>query len=210
MQENCLTRLRLAGEDSDRLELRIPQPKVGSAAYALIRNTHGELTNRPVSAPGPSDPGIEGELVGYLWLAGRESEAAGTCVLVAHDPRMVVGGMAPPLPAVVLDPGTLLSFGGDLCHFAVRWTPEVSRPPEHLLKKPCPVCGCPLEAAPAVQCLCGRWTHLQNPDVPDDPEALNCFLHAEKCQCQRKSSLAPLVEPELPESLASGNSQDEW
>jgi hypothetical protein len=104
----------------------------------------------------------------------------------------------------------LLSFGGDLWHFAVRWTPEVSRPPEHLLKKPCPVCGCPLEAAPAVQCLCGRWTHLQNPDVPDDPEALNCFLHAEKCQCQRKSSLAPLVEPELPESLASGNSQDEW
>jgi hypothetical protein len=104
----------------------------------------------------------------------------------------------------------LLAIDGEFWHFAIRWTPEVSQPPERLRQKPCPVCGCPLEAAPAVQCLCGRWTHLQNPNQPDDPEALNCFLHVEKCLCQRRPSLQPLTEPELPESLAASAPWNEF
>lgn len=191
--------------------LRIPQPGAGDAAtFALERLAEGGLGHQRVAQPGAYRPAGNSVLLGYLRFSNGNGEGGSECVFVAHQPHIVVNGITPTFPAVTLEPGALLSFRGEFWHYAIEWTPEVSEPPGHLRQKPCPVCGCPLEAAPAVQCLCGRWSHLQNPEMPEDPEALNCFLHAERCQCQRKSSLTPLVEPELPSSLAANASWDEW
>jgi hypothetical protein len=206
MKKNCFSPVMRESPPNQRARLRIPEPAAGSATFALVRRADGTL----VDHPGAYQPLGGSALLGYVRISNGGGETGSECVFVAHQPHLVVNGLTPPLPAMTLEPGALLSFRGDFWQYAIEWTPEVSEPPEHLRQKPCPVCGCPLEAAPAVQCLCGRWSHLQNPATPDDPEALNCFLHAEKCQCQRKSSLTPLVEPELPPSLTARASWDEW
>jgi hypothetical protein len=209
MQQVLFRRLMQPASPADECEVVMKQPASGTAAYALYRRANGQLYQQALSNSA-AKPGRHVQLLGYLWLGAANGDGKGACVLIGHQPQLVVNGLAPPLPAMTLEPGSLLSFRGGFWQVAVRWTPEVSEPPQHLRQKPCPICGCPLEAAPVVQCLCGRWTHLQNPASPSDPEALNCFLHAEKCQCQRKSSLTPLTEPELPDSLAAHASWDEW
>jgi len=56
--------------------------------------------------------------------------------------------------------------------------------------------------APVVQCACGRWTHLERPEQPQSPDALNCYLAAGTCgDCGRAATLKPQIVPEPPEKL---------
>jgi hypothetical protein len=210
MEQYLIRRLMQPPAVADGCEVLMRQPASGTAVYALFRRANGELYQQPLGNDVASKADGGAQLLGYLWLAAASGDGKGACVFIGHQPQMVINGLTPPLPAMTLEPGALLSFRGGFWQVAVRWTPEVSEPPNQLRQKPCPICGCPLEAAPVVQCLCGRWTHLQNPELPDDPDALNCFLHAEKCQCQRTSSLTPHTEPELPASLVTQDSWAEW
>lgn len=106
------------------------------------------------------------------------------------------------LPLAKLEPGDLLTLGDRLWMAASLWTPEPVVAPDTLRDKPCPICGGQLGLAQVVECVCGRWTHLENPSSPNDAAALNCFLAAGRCgHCGRPAILEPQLFPEVADCL---------
>ncbi len=107
-----------------------------------------------------------------------------------------------PLAIAIIEPGDVLALGEE-CWFASElWRPAPVPAPENIAEKECSVCGGPLKLAPVIQCPCGRYYHLEHPETPDDPQALNCYLTAGMCGlCERKPSLEPQFLPTPPEEL---------
>ncbi len=211
MKKRCFTPVMRTDPPGIESELRIAEPAAGCATIALYCDPDGVLHAQSVDGDGCGEISTavaNAALLGYLRYVDRDG--AGDWLFVGHHRQLGLNGVSPPLPVMAIEPGALLSFRGDFWHCAQEWTPEVATPPEHLRERPCPVCGAPLSAAPAVECLCGCWTHLQKPEAPEDTEALNCFLHVGTCQCQRKTSLAPRKEPEVPAPLAGDQSWESW
>jgi hypothetical protein len=105
----------------------------------------------------------------------------------------------------------LLSLGDEFWVVSNVWSPEPIVAPPELADKNCPVCGLELGCAPVVACLCGNYMHLERPDDPNDPEALNCYLTKAQCgACQRPTGLEPQVVPEIPEALLVAEVDEEF
>ena len=119
--------------------------------------------------------------------------------LVPHTRKLALNSQVQLLPIVRLEAGTLLSIGQQYWLITTLWTPKQSDAPAQLAHKPCAVCGAALELSPVVQCSCGRWSHLERPEDPDDDEALNCYLISGHCGgCGREASLEAQTFPRLP------------
>jgi hypothetical protein len=126
--------------------------------------------------------------------------------LAVRGDRLGVNGTTPPLGLVRLEPGSLMSHGRRFWTAAHVWQPEPRGAPEELADQACPVCGLKLSEAPIVQCPgpgCGRRTHLEDPENPDNDDALNCYLATEhQCpDCKHPATLEPIVVPEPHEKL---------
>lgn len=107
-----------------------------------------------------------------------------------------------PFTLAVLEPGDVLACQNQSWLTSELWRPTPSQAPEAVAEKECSVCGGPLNLAPVIQCPCGRYYHLEKPETPDDPQALNCYLTAGMCGlCERKPSLDPQFLPIPPEEL---------
>lgn len=121
--------------------------------------------------------------------------------LIPRNSDLMING-SHPLPIAAVEPGQLMSWGRNTWMVTTVWTPEPITVPEKLAEQQCPVCGGPLGAAPVIMCGCGRYYHLENPEVPDDPNALNCYLRAGACGlCKREPVLTPQLVPEPHERL---------
>ena len=141
------------------------------------------------------------DLIAFVRRCGNSREAA--WVMVVRSSDVTLNGVGPPLPAAVLEPGGLLAVGDRYWLISSLWKPELESASDELRDKPCPVCGLELRLAPVVQCGCGRWTHLENPSVPNDPNALNCYLASGTCGgCHRVASLEPQEFPALSDRFA--------
>ena len=121
------------------------------------------------------------ELAGLLHWVRHDGE--GAWYLLRCSQSLALDDMAPPLSLAHFDPGSVLSIGAFSWLIARVWTAEQTVVPEQFADKACPVCSGALSAAPVVRCRCGRMTHLEHGDEPDDPQALNCFLQAGTCEC---------------------------
>jgi len=144
-------------------------------------------------------------------LTCLESSGAGQAtqrewLLLRRDRALQVNGI-PVLPVASLEPGYLLALGSQRWLVASLWKPTPRPAPAAVMNSDCPVCGAPLSAAPVVQCPCGRYMHLEKPDEPNDPQALNCYLLAGTCGlCGRPPSLEPSLLPEPDETLVAAES----
>ncbi len=107
-----------------------------------------------------------------------------------------------PLSLTMIDPGDVLAVENQSWLTSELWRPIACEAPENIAEKECSVCGGALNLAPVIQCPCGRYYHLERPETPDDPQALNCYLTAGMCGlCERKPSLDPQFLPVPPEEL---------
>jgi hypothetical protein len=106
-----------------------------------------------------------------------------------------------PLPLAAIDPGSLLAAGSETWFVTAEWAPEPQDAPPELADRPCPVCGRELKLARVVKCACGRYAHLEDPALPDDPNLLNCHLAGPCGVCGRPPALDPVLIPEPPEQL---------
>ncbi len=144
--------------------------------------------------------------------AGKTDTGKSSWYLVPLSDELAVNGVAPLLSICRIEPGSLIAYR-DWCWFAAqRLAPTPVEAPADMAEKTCPVCDGELKLAPVVQCTCGRWTHLERPDVPEDPEALNCFLSARQCGlCHKPASLKPVLVPEPSARLLPPlSSEDTW
>ena len=124
-------------------------------------------------------------------------------LLLRQDRAVQVNGI-PVLPIAALEPGSLIAAGRKRWLVASLWKPAPRPAPEAVKDVDCPVCGAPLSVAPVVQCPCGRYMHLERPDQPDDPQALNCYLLAGSCGvCGRTSNLEPSLLPVPDDTLVA-------
>ncbi len=99
-------------------------------------------------------------------------------------------------------PGDLLCRGSESWFITERISPQPIDAPPSVRQKPCPTCGEKLGAAPVATCSCGRFLHLERPEAPDDPSALNCFLITKVCGgCGQPTTLEPQLVPEPPPPL---------
>lgn len=170
--------------------------------YALAVRGDGSLVILPLAGEGlPGESGdSNARAVALLRAAGRSEDRA--WYLIARDGDLAVNGLCPPLPLIRLDPGAVLSLGRHGWLVTAMWEPKPVAAPADLADKPCPVCGGPLRLAPVVQCVCGRWTHLERPDASHAPDALNCYLVSGACgACGRSATLEPQISPEPPQKL---------
>jgi hypothetical protein len=173
-----------------------------AAAFSLRMTDGRQLTSEKIETHDSIHEivGSDASLVGLLHLAA--GGAAPSWMLIARSNHIGLNGQTPTLPIAAIGPGDLLSIGEQCWMVSSLWRPEPIDAPAELRDKPCPVCGGELGVARVVQCSCGRWSHLENPDAPDDPNALNCFLKAGACgECGRRASLEPQMIPEVPDSL---------
>lgn len=109
-----------------------------------------------------------------------------------------------PLSLAILEPGDVLAFEHRSWLTSELWQPTPGPAPASVAEKECSVCGGPLHLAPVIQCPCGRYYHLERPETPEDPQALNCYLTAGMCGlCERKPSLDPQFLPVPPAELIS-------
>jgi hypothetical protein len=177
------------------------------AAYGLRQATAGKLVAEPLeSAETPDD--------NYVAILRRETHGDNeSWFLLRRSHRVGVNGITPTLPLMVLEPGALLSLEDRFWMASLLWIPTPATAPDDLADKKCPVCGGELKLAPVVKCLCGRWVHLEKPDTPDDPDALNCFFEGGRCgSCGHPATLAPQVIPEPPAALIgrTDEADEEW
>ena len=121
--------------------------------------------------------------------------------LSAMSSRLMHNGVRP-LPLAIVEPGDLLAVDDRRWLVTELWQPVPAPAPERIAEKECSVCGGRLKLAPVIQCPCGRYYHLEHPESPGDPQALNCYLTAGMCGlCERKPSLTPQFLPPPPEEL---------
>ena len=140
---------------------------------------------------------------GIARLLYRESNANSKWLFAPSSDGIVHNGIRP-LPLAIVEPGDVLAFGKLSWLTSELWRPVPALAPEAVAEKECSVCGAALKLAAVIQCPCGRYYHLERPEQPDDPEALNCYLTAGMCGlCQRKPSLDPQFLPVPPEELIS-------
>jgi hypothetical protein len=157
---------------------------------------------------GQVPPGEEDRLL--FSLTCLESSPPGQPVqrewlLLRRDRELQVNGV-PVLPLATLEPGSLIAAGRRRWLVTSLWRPLPFPAPDAVKDVDCPVCGAPLSAAPVIQCPCGRYMHLENPDQPDDAQALNCYLLAGTCgMCGRPSNLDPSLLPSPDETLVSSD-----
>jgi len=132
----------------------------------------------------------------------RESASGNSQWLLAPmSDRLIHNGIRP-LPLAILEPGDVLACDEKSWLTSELWRPAPAAAPKNIGEKECSVCGGPLHFAPVIQCPCGRFYHLERPEDPDDPQALNCYLTAGMCGlCERKPSLDPQFLPIPPEEL---------
>jgi hypothetical protein len=177
--------------------------------YALATCGDGSLVVLPLAGEGlPGEGGdSNARMVAILRAAGSSADRA--WCLIARDGHLAVNGLCPPLPLMRLDPGAIVSLGRHCWLVTTVWAPKPDAAPADLADKPCPVCGGPLRLAPVVQCVCGRWTHLERPDEPRSPDALNCYLVSGACgACGRSATLEPQISPEPPQKLLPARAED--
>ncbi len=135
-------------------------------------------------------------------LLHRESAGANPQWLLTPLSEELLHNGIRPLPLAIIEPGEVLAFEGQCWLTSELWQPTPAPAPEKIAEKECPVCGGALKLAPVIQCPCGRYYHLEHPETPDDPQALNCYLTAGMCGlCERKPSLDPQFLPLPPEEL---------
>src|SRR5207249_3585639 len=122
------------------------------------------------------------------------------CHVVARHPNLRIDGFAP-LPLATLSPGSLVHLGEASWFVTARWQPAPGPAPPELAERKCPVCGGELKLAPVLQCICGRYVHLEKPDAPAGVDVLNCALAGPCGLCNRPPRLEPLLSPEPPDKL---------
>jgi len=177
--------------------------------YALAARGDGSLALLPLSGESLPGEGGDSSARAVALLRATGSGADSVWHLIARDGDLAVNGLCPPLPLMRLDPGAILSLGRCCWLVATIWEPKPVAAPAELADKPCPVCGGPLKLAPVVQCVCGRWTHLERPDEPRSPDALNCYLVSGACGgCGRAATLEPQISPEPPQKLLPAQTED--
>jgi hypothetical protein len=182
---------------------KIDVPGAMVAAFDLLWNGES-LVAAPQGPDGPAGSRI-------ALLAVRREAGETVWYLAAGCGELGVNGISPPLPVMRLEPGALLSVGDRFWMVSVLWQPAAVDAPDELRDKSCPVCGGELQVAPVVQCVCGRWMHLERPEEPSDPNALNCYLVSDTCgNCGRPTSLSPQVLPEISERLLPPTDEDDW
>lgn len=123
--------------------------------------------------------------------------------LVPRTGQLRVNGQQP-LGLAAISAGDLISVGQNYWLVTRLWSPQRVNAPPELSGKPCPVCSGPLgqPGVQVVQCACGRWMHLERPERPGDPDALNCFLTCQVCGgCNQPTSLAARLIPQPSEKL---------
>jgi hypothetical protein len=120
--------------------------------------------------------------------------------LAMRSRHLMINGLRP-LSLTILQPGDLLSIEDRQWLVVAEWTPEPQQAPAGVADRPCPVCAGALGLAQVVQCPCGRYTHLEKPAEPGDPNALNCFLAARCSVCEREPTLEPRLIPQPHEKL---------
>jgi hypothetical protein len=153
--------------------------------------------------PGCSDPA---DVVGTVKCTIDEGHPS--WYVVPRGCRVGINGSAMPLSLARLEPGTLLSVDRRFYQVCILRQVVPGPAPTNMAESPCPVCGEMLSVAPVVRCGgagCNRWTHLERPDVPDDPDALNCYLAtgANCPECRAPATLDPIIAPEPHEKLAA-------
>lgn len=197
--DNAIWRLLLQEDGS--LEAVGPM----ATAEQILEKTVGETTTVTLR----DALSTTSRLQGFLRL--RTDAGRANWFFVPASRRLGINGVTPPLPAVLLQPGTLLSLADEFWIVSSLWSPEPIDAPPDLAEKECPVCGLELKCSPVAACLCGNYMHLESPNQPDDPEALNCYLTKGICgSCQRPTSLEPQTVPEIPETLLAFEVDDDW
>jgi hypothetical protein len=176
--------------------------------FALVLSADGLLSAQPIAAAAHGCD--EGTPVAYV--RRQQQDEAEVWFVAPCSPSFSLNGQAPPLQLTTLEPGALLSIGTTFWLASLLWSPIPAAAPEYLAEKRCPVCGGELKLAPIVQCLCGRWVHLERPDVPDDPDALNCFFEGGQCgSCGHPATLDTQCVPEPTAALVgAAESDDAW
>lgn len=178
------------------------QEPLGADSTHLVVLRDGQLTAVPVDHGGDLMAGVVDSIlaIAFLRWCGRRSDPAWFLAPISR--RLAVNGW-PPLPLACIAPGDLVSVGERYWFVANLQSPEPTEAPEEMQSQMCPVCGAELGLATVAQCQgCGRLAHLERPDAPNDPDALNCFLVAGVCgQCNQPLSLAPQALPEPPREL---------
>jgi hypothetical protein len=135
-------------------------------------------------------------------LLYRESANSNSQWLLAPMSSRVMHNGIRPLSLAIIEPGDVLAFENQRWLTTELWRPIPAPAPQAVAEKECSVCAGPMKLAPVIQCPCGRYYHLEHPDNPDDPQALNCYLTAGMCGlCERKPSLDPQFLPLPPEEL---------
>jgi hypothetical protein len=124
-----------------------------------------------------------------------------TWLLAPHSVQVMHNGIRP-LPLAIIEPGHVIAFEDQAWLVTELWRPMPAPAPEKIAEKECSVCGGAMKLANVIQCPCGRYYHLEHPESPDDPNALNCYLTSGMCGlCERKPSLDPQFLPVPPEEL---------
>jgi hypothetical protein len=181
-----------------------------SATYALKIQANGRLSAERVQHDFSLDAAdrVSDDVVAFARHCCNSRDT--TWAFVACASSIWINGVSP-LAVAVLEPGALLAIGDRFWLISSLWQPEAVEAPADLRDKPCPVCGGELGIAPVVQCGCGRWTHLENAAVPDNEDALNCFMAADSCGgCGRPALLEPQMFPEVSDRLVEWSDEDEW
>ena len=190
-------------------ELRLPESATPTS-LALQMTGQGELSSLPADVAINKASNFNA-LHGVIGLLRRQSARGEPAwFLAAKTPALALNGVTPLLPLVQLTPGDVISVSRQAWFVTRRWTPTPVTAPDAVAHKPCPVCGVELSLAPVVQCPCGRWSHLERPEAPDNADVLNCFLLSKTCGgCQRPTTLEPQLIPEPPEVLRALELDDE-
>lgn len=177
--------LRLAADECREKPAEIVLDAEGHARRV---SSKGMLNHQRLATITCRPGAIEGE---YSWW------------LVPRSPQLLLDG-SPALPLAALDGGMLLMHGGQRWWLSSVWTPRPRPAPASVAKRNCPVCGGELELAPVLQCPCGRYYHLEDPDRRNDPQLLNCYLSGPCGLCAHEPSLEPALLPDPGEALLGG------
>jgi hypothetical protein len=137
-------------------------------------------------------------------LLYRESGNANPTWLMAPLSVGIMHNGIRPLPLAIIEPGDVIAFEDQTWLITELWRSTPGPAPEKIAEKECSVCGGAMKLANVLQCPCGRYYHLEHPETPDDPTALNCYLTSGMCGlCGRKPSLEPQFLPVPPEELVT-------
>lgn len=183
---------------------RVLEPPTASALTPLPDTTAGTplrlwLQDGGTLAVTPAgETNDSARLIAELYMHPSTNGPVG--YLIPRDRSLLVDG-ATPLPVAAVNPGSLLAVGRAGWLVTTRWQAVPGPAPAGVAERNCPVCGGPLKLASVVQCLCGRWYHLEKPGAAEGEAVLNCLLAGPCGLCNREPSLEPVLYPEPPDKL---------